>query len=136
MDTDTDLICYPTYPIESFGQRENFLCLNDAEWISFQCILFWDHCFKEGKKSINPTMTFFFFLKTFSNVKQIFGMEQMNYLWQLYQKRRISATFYLEKNIENYCSLYIKIIELCNFKKKNFRIKKYCIFNVNLQLTK
>jgi hypothetical protein len=102
---------YPSFPILNHGTRNQFPHLSEHQWLSFQCILFWDYC-KAHELNVNPSMTFFFFFKNnIHNIKQNFTDDHVNNLWRMYCQKLISIENYLQ-NFQTSPQEFVQSIDL------------------------
>jgi hypothetical protein len=84
--------CYPKFPILDYGEQTNFMHLTNSQWISFQCILFWNYCLRNNLK-VYPTLTNTHFLK--KKFENILSKQKIEDLWLNYKHNQISLVHFL-----------------------------------------
>ena len=87
---------YPIFPI--IFQHKDFPSLTKKEFLSFQCILFWNKC-KDLDLKTYPSLTKTFFFK--NKFDHILSLDDIKALFIAHQNKDIKATNYLFHSLKN-----------------------------------
>ena len=115
---------YPQFPIITHGNRETFFYLNDFDWCSLQCLLFWDFC-EKNNKLIYPSETRKLFLK--KEFEIIFDQTSEQKLRENFLNKKITVNNFLyglhspnnNNNFENNIDKLINPLIVCYNQSEN-----------------
>lgn len=79
---------FPSYPINIYGDRNSFSFLTDYQWLSYQCLLFFNSCEEQNVKPQTST-TWTFFIKNYGQDTK-FSIGDVEKILMLYITNQIS----------------------------------------------
>ena len=113
---EENLVVYPSYPIQDYGSRETFSDLTKFEWISFQCILFWEFCSQNNvEPTIEDTEEIFF-----SNIlPSNFRKDHILNLFESYSRKEICSENFLISENDSPFKIFVKKLLLTYHRRED-----------------